>query len=110
MDGSLRPAGELARGADVSAQSASQHLAKLVNGGLLVVQAQGRHRYFRISSAEVATAVERGELGGVDPAQAAFEINAIAQGVNQAIQLHADGEAVARGRTAMRRALGLESH
>jgi len=58
MDGSLRPAGELARGADVSAQSASQHLAKLVNGGLLVVQAQGRHRYFRISSAEVATAVE----------------------------------------------------
>jgi DNA-binding transcriptional ArsR family regulator len=58
MDGSLRPAGELAYGADISAQSASQHLAKLVDGGLLVVQAQGRHRYFKISSPEVANAVE----------------------------------------------------
>src|SRR5262249_11037213 len=58
MDGSLRPAGELAHGANVSAQSASQHLAKLVHGGLLAVQAQGRHRYFKISSSEVANAVE----------------------------------------------------
>jgi DNA-binding transcriptional ArsR family regulator len=58
MDGSLRPAGELAYGANISAQSASQHLAKLVHGGLLVVQAQGRHRYFKISSSEVAHAVE----------------------------------------------------
>src|SRR5215813_10584761 len=58
MDGSLRPAGELAYGANISAQSASQHLAKLVDGGLLVVQAQDRHRYFKISSSEVANAVE----------------------------------------------------
>jgi DNA-binding transcriptional ArsR family regulator len=58
MDRSLRPAGELAFGANISAQSASQHLAKLVDGGLLAVQAQGRHRYFRISSSEVANAVE----------------------------------------------------
>ena len=58
MDGSLRPAGELAYGANISAQSASQHLAKLVDGGLLTVQAQGRHRYFKISSPEVANAVE----------------------------------------------------
>jgi DNA-binding transcriptional ArsR family regulator len=58
LDGSTRPAGELAFAANVSAQSASAHLAKLVEGGLLSLQAQGRHRYFRISSAEVASTLE----------------------------------------------------
>jgi DNA-binding transcriptional ArsR family regulator len=53
-----RPAGELAYCANISAQSASGHLAKLVRGGLLVCEEQGRHRYFRIASAEVASAVE----------------------------------------------------
>ena len=65
-------------------------------------------RWERAIAAEVATAVEQGEIDGVDPAQAAFEINAIAQGVNQAIQLHGDSAAVARGRAAMRRALGID--
>ncbi|MGH8621497.1 MAG: ArsR/SmtB family transcription factor, partial [Burkholderiales bacterium] len=51
-------AGELAYAANVSAQSASGHLAKLVEGGLLKTEAQGRHRYFRIASAEVADAIE----------------------------------------------------
>lgn len=58
IDGSMRPAGELAFAANVSAQSASAHLAKLVEGGLLALQPQGRHRYFRIASPEVASAVE----------------------------------------------------
>jgi DNA-binding transcriptional ArsR family regulator len=58
IDGTSRPAGELAYAASVSAQSASAHLAKLVEGGLLEANAQGRHRYFRIASAEVAGAVE----------------------------------------------------
>jgi DNA-binding transcriptional ArsR family regulator len=58
IDGTMRPAGELAYAANISAQSASAHLAKLVNGGLLALEAQGRHRYFRIASAEVAHAVE----------------------------------------------------
>ena len=58
IDGSMRPAGELAFAANISAQSASAHLAKLVEGGLLALQAQGRHRYFRISSPEVASALE----------------------------------------------------
>ncbi len=44
MDGTTRPAGELAFAANVSAQSASGHLAKLVVGGLLHTEAQGRHR------------------------------------------------------------------
>ena len=51
IDGTLRPAGELAYAANISAQSASAHLAKLVDGGLLAQEAQGRHRYFRLASA-----------------------------------------------------------
>jgi len=58
IDGTTRPAGELAYAANISAQSASAHLAKLVEGGLLAAQAQGRHRYFRIASPQVADLVE----------------------------------------------------
>jgi DNA-binding transcriptional ArsR family regulator len=58
MDGTMRPAGELAYAAGISAQSASAHLAKLVDGGLLAQEAQGRHRYFRIAGASVAEALE----------------------------------------------------
>jgi DNA-binding transcriptional ArsR family regulator len=58
IDGTTRPAGELAYGARVSAQSASGHLAKLVDGGLLEARAQGRHRYFRLASADVASVLE----------------------------------------------------
>jgi AcrR family transcriptional regulator len=56
---------------------------------------------------EVESALRHGELDSIDPQQAAFELNAIAQGVNQAIQLHDDRAAVSRGRAGMRRALGL---
>ncbi|HKA40939.1 MAG TPA: winged helix-turn-helix domain-containing protein [Burkholderiales bacterium] len=58
IDGTMRPAGELAYTANISAQSASAHLGKLVDGGLLTSEAQGRHRYFRIASAQVADAIE----------------------------------------------------
>ena len=58
MGGQARPAGELAYYANVSAQNASAHLAKLVDGGLLAVEARGRHRYFRLANPEVAHAVE----------------------------------------------------
>jgi len=57
-DGTTRPAGELAYAAGVSAQSASGHLARLAEGGLILAEAQGRHRYFRIASAGVSAAVE----------------------------------------------------
>lgn len=50
--------GELAYQAGISAQSASAHLTKLVDGGLLAAEAQGRHRYFRIANAEVACMIE----------------------------------------------------
>ena len=58
IDGTTRPAGELAYAANISAPSASAHLAKLVAGGLLESEAQGRHRYFRIASTEVAGVIE----------------------------------------------------
>lgn len=54
MDGTARPTRELAYMARISAQSAGVHLTKLVEGGLLSVEAQGRHRYFRSSSPEIA--------------------------------------------------------
>ncbi|MGA2549611.1 MAG: helix-turn-helix transcriptional regulator [Burkholderiaceae bacterium] len=58
IDGTTRPAGELAFAANVSAQSASAHLAKLVEGGLLRSEAVGRHRYYRLASAEAARILE----------------------------------------------------
>lgn len=58
LDGQAMSAGELAMIAAVSAQSASGHLSKLVDGGLLQVQSEGRHRYYRIASPEVGHAIE----------------------------------------------------
>ena len=53
-DGSRRPASELALLAGASPQAVSAHLARLVDGGLLTVENQGRHRFFSIASGEVA--------------------------------------------------------
>lgn len=58
MEGKSVPAGELARRAGISAQTASNHLAKLIDGRLVQVEQQGRWRYFRLASDEVAHAVE----------------------------------------------------
>jgi DNA-binding transcriptional ArsR family regulator len=58
LGGEALTAGELARAAGVSAPTASEHLARLVGGGLVAVVAQGRHRYHRISGHEVAGALE----------------------------------------------------
>jgi DNA-binding transcriptional ArsR family regulator len=57
-DGRALSAGELALAAGVSAQSASAHLSKLVAGGLLCCQSEGRHRYYTMASPEVSHAVE----------------------------------------------------
>ncbi|PFH11119.1 DNA-binding transcriptional ArsR family regulator [Collimonas sp. PA-H2] len=58
FDGSALPAGELAHAAGVTAQTASAHLAKLLYGGLLSCEQQGRHRYYRLSDPHVAAALE----------------------------------------------------
>lgn len=57
-DGTARPAGELAEIAGVSRPAASAHLARLVDGGLLAVEQEGRHRYFRLAGAQVAAVLE----------------------------------------------------
>lgn len=58
QDGRAQPASALAWAAGVTAQAASNHLTKLVDGGLLAVEREGRHRYYRLASAEVAHALE----------------------------------------------------
>ena len=42
----------------MTAQTASGHLARLLDGGLLNVERQGRHRYYRLAGADVAAAIE----------------------------------------------------
>jgi len=58
LDGKARTAGELALTADISPQSASAHLSKLVDGGLLTVGRTGRHRYYAMAGPDVAHALE----------------------------------------------------
>ena len=68
MDGRGRTSGELARFAGVAASTGSEHLSKLLDAGLVAVEAQGRHRYFRIANDEVATMLE--SLGAAAPVDA----------------------------------------
>ncbi|SEB82632.1 winged helix-turn-helix domain-containing protein [Paenibacillus sp. GP183] len=58
LGGKALPASELASTARISPQTASSHLAKLVEGGLLRHESYGRHKYFRLASSEVANALE----------------------------------------------------
>ena len=65
LSGESLAAGELARAAGVSAATASEHLARLRDGGLVDVVAAGRHRYYRLASSDVARALEA--LSAVSP-------------------------------------------
>lgn len=56
--GRALPAVELARAAGVRPPTAASHLARLLEAGLVVDERQGRHRYFRLASPAVATALE----------------------------------------------------
>lgn len=58
MDGQARTATELALEGEVTPSTASSHLSRLVAAKLLTIVRQGRHRYFRIADAKVATAIE----------------------------------------------------
>lgn len=58
MDDRALTANELAAAAYVTPQTASRHLALLVEGGLLSVVQSGRHRYHRLGSPEVAKLLE----------------------------------------------------
>jgi len=58
MHGKALTASELAREAGITAQTATTHLAKLENGGLLSLRKQGRHKYFSLANENVAALLE----------------------------------------------------
>ncbi|SPJ30375.1 ArsR/SmtB family transcription factor [Falsiruegeria mediterranea] len=58
MAGKALTATELASEAGVTAQTASSHLKRLLDGGLLRLRGQGRHRYYSLSGPDVAATLE----------------------------------------------------
>jgi DNA-binding transcriptional ArsR family regulator len=66
LDGRAWTAGELARRADVSASTATEHLHRLVASGLCIERRQGRHRYVQLADPETAALIE--SLAGHFPA------------------------------------------
>ena len=70
MDGRLLTATELAKAGHVSPQTASRHLAQMVEAGLMCVEQRGRHRYHRLASREVAKMLEgMMQIAGEAPVQ-----------------------------------------
>ncbi|MDQ3857190.1 MAG: winged helix-turn-helix domain-containing protein [Actinomycetota bacterium] len=58
MEAGALPATELAARAGIAASTASEHLARLLDGGFLVAVKDGRHRYYDLADPTVAAAVE----------------------------------------------------
>lgn len=58
LGGEARSAGELARTVSITPQTASTHLAQLLDAGLVSLRKQGRHRYFTLADADVAHMLE----------------------------------------------------
>ncbi|MGH3583655.1 MAG: ArsR/SmtB family transcription factor, partial [Mycobacterium sp.] len=78
-DGRALPASVLADEAGVSRSTASSHLGKLTDAGLLTVQSHGRHRYYRLAGTEVAELLER--LGQLAPSR---PVRSLREGTNAA--------------------------
>ena len=57
LDGRALPAGELGYAASLGAQAAEFHLEKLMRRGLIAIEAEGRHHYYRLAGADVARAL-----------------------------------------------------
>lgn len=69
MDGRALTAGELAHTAGVTPQTASAHLGRLADSGLLARAVQGRHRYYRLADGRVGAMLESIlAVAGPDPA------------------------------------------
>jgi DNA-binding transcriptional ArsR family regulator len=58
LAGEALTATELAQAANVTKQTVSSHLAKLLGARLVAVESQGRHRYFRLADPDVAQLLE----------------------------------------------------
>ncbi|WP_330456893.1 winged helix-turn-helix domain-containing protein [Streptomyces sp. NBC_00820] len=89
LDGRAWTAGELARHARVAPSTLSEHLGKLVAGGMLTEERQGRHRYVRLADARVAQLVE--DLVAQVPGDAVVRPRTLRES--------SAGSAMARGRT-----------
>lgn len=89
LDGRAWTAGELARHCGVAASTLSEHLGKLVAGGLLAEERQGRHRYVRPADARVAQLVE----------DLAAQVTPGAAEPPRTLRQSGAGSAMARGRT-----------
>ena len=76
--GGALPAAELAEAARVSRPTASAHLAKLVDGGILLSERRGRHRYFAIANERVAAAIEA--LASIAPTTPANSLRQVEAG------------------------------
>lgn len=69
-------ASELASRAGIARSTASGHLGRLVEGGLLAVSERGRRRYYELAGAEVAEAIESlARLAPQQPARSLREVN-----------------------------------
>jgi DNA-binding transcriptional ArsR family regulator len=66
-DGRALPASVLADEAGISRPTASSHLGKLTDAGLLAVDTHGRHRYYRLAGPEVGELLE--QLGRLAPSR-----------------------------------------
>ena len=133
MDGRALTATELARAAGVMPQTASAHLSRMVDAGLLAVERQGRHRYHRLASPAIArmlegimavagTGLRQGKPLRVGPADATLRAartcydhlaGRLAVGIADAMQargqieLSADGGAITQAGEAMLAGLGV---
>jgi DNA-binding transcriptional ArsR family regulator len=58
LSGRALTASELAQEAGITPQTASSHLSKLEAGGLIELEKQGRHRYYRLTGPDVALVLE----------------------------------------------------
>src|SRR6202044_4060262 len=68
LSGHPLAAGELSQIAGVSPATASAHLGKLLDGGMVAVTRQGRHRYYSLAGHEIATVIEAiAEISPVKP-------------------------------------------
>jgi DNA-binding transcriptional ArsR family regulator len=74
-DGRALPASMLAAEAGVAPSTASHHLARLVDAGLIVAESRGRHRYFALAGPEVGELIEA--VARVAPAQ---QVRSLRQG------------------------------
>jgi DNA-binding transcriptional ArsR family regulator len=73
-DGRALAAGVLAAEAGVAASTASEHLSKLLDAGLVQVEIHGRHRYYRLSGPRVALLIELlAELAPPEPVRSMRE-------------------------------------